>query len=231
MRNAPKNVTSQWKGILGMSFCTFSGQCEPFRLFKRPIQTMIMIGKNRFRAKNLPKNGTSHWSHIRRILFRIFSAPYRLFRSSCTGLIAGNYDMLEEVPRWYPSKNGTSHWTSLLGIFFCTFSGKYRNSRYFRTSLVTENYDMLEKVLGGNPPKNGTSHCRRIRKILFCTFSALYRFFSSLLYGPHSRKLWYVGRDSTLKSFEKWYFPYEAHTKNIHFQPGIGFFVLPARAL
>ena len=97
--NPPKNGTSHWTSLLGMFFCTFSGQCEPFRLFKRPIQTMIMIGKNRFRAKNLPKNGTSHWSHIRRILFRIFSAPYRLFRSSCTGLIAGSYDMLEEVPR------------------------------------------------------------------------------------------------------------------------------------
>ena len=88
------------------------------------------------------------------------------FRPFCTGLIAGNYDMLEEIPRW-------------------------------------------------NPPKNGTIHRRRIRIILFCTFSVLYRFFSSLLYGPHSRKLWYVGRGSTLISSEKWHFPLDKYTRNI----------------
>ena len=40
-------------------------------------------------------------------------------------------------------------------------------------------------------------------------------FFSSLLYGPHSRKLWYVGRGSTLISSEKLHFPLGKYTRNI----------------
>ena len=79
MRGPLKYGTFQWKGILGMSFCIFSGHYGPFRSFKRPVQPMIMIGQNRFRAKILPKNGTTHRRRIRKILFCTFSALYRFF--------------------------------------------------------------------------------------------------------------------------------------------------------
>ena len=46
---------------------------------------------------NPPKNGTSHWTSILGMFFCTFSGQFRNFRSFCTSLVAGNYDMLEEV--------------------------------------------------------------------------------------------------------------------------------------